>query len=396
MGVFSKSINEFNKPGQDPDQLKANLRAVNENLFVLYSFDEKMFTKEHRRKISTALEHLKKFYDTQSETFNHFALNGELTSFRTHFFHYAECIKPDFYKSLINHLVKSKWDQKQSNILDICNFLSQNDENYKAVIIEFSRKEGYPIPHEQAHLLLGIETISNINKTHVSLLLKLYIEDKIELFKAFLDQGADYNWSIQSIPKDLFCNYYTLFYSIAISNKANYLDYLKLLIAAGIDPNLSCRQEVMPALSRLAVQESFPKHVKAGTIPISGYSPPHPLCILSHKSGVEGLNLILTKAPLNILALHWIELLETAILDYSMTATSQYNIHYANSMEDAEAYLERLHYGAKDYQIFTSYIPFPRANSSPEDLNEIKNIIYTKMKLIDIEIESKTLSDNRG
>ena len=45
MGNFSKSVNEFNEPGQNPDQLKANLRTVNENLFVLYSFDEKMFKK---------------------------------------------------------------------------------------------------------------------------------------------------------------------------------------------------------------------------------------------------------------------------------------------------------------------------------------------------------------
>lgn len=389
MHNFHQSVQKFSDPNQNLDQLKENVKIINENLFILYSFPEAMISKKNNTKISKVLTKLSDFYNKNLETLKQVALSGDRDEFETMFRTDREYFNDDFYGFLVNYLVENKWGPKSDKVLEICNFLSENDENYEDFILNFSRKKAYPASLKDLSILSEKETFKEDTLVQVSLLLRLYLDDKIDLFKAFLRQGADARtWSIQSTPKDTCCNYYTLFYIIALSSKKNYLDYLKLLIDSGIDPNVITQKTTASDRNQLTLQ-AFQKHIKTHTPGAFDYPSFHPINSLSVKSGIEGLNLLLTTAPLNALVIHWGELLNHSILNYMMVATSQYILYYASSFADAtRCYEENLNPEQKSSQYFSCYIPYPKEDNSPEE-NQAVHEIYAKMKRIDEEIDRR-------
>ena len=82
-------------------------------IYLFYIALMKKCLRNHDRKISKALDQLKKFYETQSNTFNRLAFNGKLSDFKNHFSNYADYMAPDFYDLLITHLLKTNGDQNR-------------------------------------------------------------------------------------------------------------------------------------------------------------------------------------------------------------------------------------------------------------------------------------------
>lgn len=385
---FSKSAKEFENSGENPDHLKENAKIVNENLLVLYSFPEGTIKKNNLKKISPVIATLKQFYESQSKTFTLLALAGDLIGFKAHFFRYAECIPSLFYESLIKELVEKEWTPKHGSILDICHFLNEHDLNYRNFILELSQGKGYPISPQMMTILHANKIFEKVdNHTRASLLFKLHLEDKKELFEAFSHHGADVNsWAIQSNREHSF-DCFTLFYMIATLNKPDCLYYLKSLIHAGADQHLDYTSKILSLKNKYTLKESSSTHTFMGKSNPLIHRASNPLTLLSDNLGLEGLSLMIPKAPLTLLALHLGELIANPSLGCFFIQADHYVVYYADCEADANAF--RRIASSSSINNFSCYLPYPNFKNKSQNAQNDYKIIYQKMQCLHEAIDQQ-------
>lgn len=136
-------------------------------------------------------------------------------------------LSKDFYEFLIMTVVNCMGVELEKKLVSVCDYFNENSEEYRNCILSFSQ--------EQKFLILE-KDIKKMSKyfhfdVNVSLLYKLYFNERKDLFSMFLQHGADPNtWGVKGVNQKEAP--FSLLYVIGAfeEEKRNCLEYLELLL----------------------------------------------------------------------------------------------------------------------------------------------------------------------
>ncbi len=344
---------------------------LTEQAFLLYSFPKKCLIKKDEMKIKNVFLEIDRYYKQYGMAFNQKALAGDLDSVKAWFPLLSETITPMFYSSLIESLVYKEKNKIQDKILDICCYLKEKDPQYTRCISDIAQKARYSFL-EKTENILNQEIPQSCE---VSLLFKLYSDNKLSIFKTLIQHGISPNtWGVTgSGDKQKF---FSLFYCIAVyGGKTNYLEYLQILLEYKTNPNLIYTTEEMTALRSkklhntkkiLQCKARYPSFLaNANTFNMEALSWESSLLIISRRAGLEGVNILLNSASPQNLAIAIAVLSENNKARKVSMLASDYDIIDANNQEQAYQKISRI-LEKKEENLIT-YVLYPNPSNTPKD-----------------------------
>lgn len=250
---FNTLVQSFYAARSTPEQAISVIKQIYDQLFILYQFPDKLITKENTKKIEKALKKITKFESEQSHLFMETALSGDIQNFIQQYETCSQYINQEFYEQLLNLIIEEKNPQKEATLLEIANYLNENDSKYRKFIYKASQENHYPISKEEtvnincANFQLKYKTLK------ASLLCKLYLKNKVNAFSIFLSHSASYeHWGL-ILQQDKIA-IHPLFYTIASIPKNDTIKFLTELLKYPLDPNRVYTKEEETQLNKARAQ----------------------------------------------------------------------------------------------------------------------------------------------
>lgn len=384
-------IENFQKSNQTNNQLVQWMKAINEQLFFIYSFPESMLSKADKQKINRILTKTQSFQQKQYSQLKTSISEINLDSFKEKFSLCENCIDDELYILLLNKLIEEKNPEKEPILITMVNFLNQNDPNYKKFIYKASQDQKYPVSKKALKRFFpgNPNGQKEYEKSSLSLLFKLYTENKFNAFSTLLEHGANPNsWSM-NVGKER--ENIALFYLIANTPNPGYLEYLKILLHHNADPHATHTKEKilekMKELSKFDLKKMrsqlSPREKNYDIISLGQAMGQNIVALLSDVSGIEGLTMILPHANLESLCQYLSTLINDKRIMKRLSLDDHYALYYVNDINEADAFSKTI-----DYPSFLSRIIYPNPKNSKED-DDIVQIIYQKIALIELAINEK-------
>lgn len=368
-------------------------------ILIFYSFPNDLVKKQKENSIyiHNAVLKLNEYYAQYLNFLKNSALKSNLSTVKEWFPLLKNQITDDFYSSLLEILTDNPWNESILGVLNICDYLSENDINYRAFILKITQEKRYPV----SKAITRQSNLISMDQCDASLLFNAHLEDKLDFFKTLLRHGASPNtWGMTA--KTTLAARASLFAMITSLAKSNYLKYLEILLLYKVDPNENHTKSASIDTMQLKLNNV---KAKLKSKDRESFKPPEPLYtksnygsfttvkLLIERKGFEGLNLISNIASPSSLAHCLANLLEDQLVQNSLiSASSSYGIYCGNTYEGAVDIASNFDTKkSTDLQVFPSYVCFPYFGNNSED-NILAEEFLQKIALVDKKLTTKIVA----
>lgn len=365
---------------------------LGEQILVFYSFNTNLLKKHHIKNIESLVAEMNAFYHKQNEALKNYVLKEGIEEFKSFFPVVKKYLTQEFYYDLISMLVKNQ------NVLEVCQYLSENDNQYREAVKKFSEEKRFSFVQDET--FISVTKANKIKQYDAPILYKLYAENNFFLFKTLLAHGA--NPDAEAFKQVGCISPITLFYAIGylgnLKKIPNHLEYLRLLTQYDVNPNDMYRKPVHLAAAYKKIYDlkhskksfnSKGKKNKSFFIEHKTYKPDHPLIEIFAKTGdVESVCLILPKTSLANLGQALGSMMgNTPLLLKTFRLSKHYDIHTRILLEEVLEWDEELkqtekeiltNIGSKDIFVVSLFALNPN-NNFVDNVIAIKMIMHIKM-----------------